>query len=290
MTEPITPETEEPKVEAVAEVEEAPQAETPVDDNSEAEMDAVLDRLLANDFPESAQETSTPEPIANDAEYDKAIRALQRDGVPADVIESLKASPSKVKEWGLKAAKRQADVDAFGAKVASDKKQETPKPSEPPKASAKTDDKEADADPLSEFTEIFGEEASKPIRAMQQKMEQALLEKTKAIELKYESQMAYQNMRSEYGAKAPSYEAILEKAAELGRSNPAAYDSVDAIIRAAFTKIAGQPRKVDARSIAKPSVGVHVSRPTKAVDKDDMALDILLSGGTRDDVRRVLSR
>ena len=289
MPEPITPETEEPKIEAESAVEEASQVENPVDGNSEAEMDAVLDRLLEKDFPESAQETSPTVPVANDAEYDKAIRALQRDGVPSDVIESLKSDPSKVKEWGLKAAKRQADVDAFGAKVASEKK-DTPKPAESPKASAKTDDKESDADPLSEFTEIFGEEASKPIRAMQQKMEQTLLEKTKAIELKYESQMSYQNIRSEYGAKSPSYEKVLEKAAELGRSNPAAYDSVEAIIRAAFTQIAGQPRKVDARSIAKPTVGSHVTRATKSVDRDDMALDILLSGGTRDDVRRVLSR
>jgi hypothetical protein len=288
MTEPITPETEEQEIEAQPEVAEAAQDEVPETDNSEAEMDAVLDRLLGIDSPEKTQEPSTPEPVANDAEYDKALRALQRDGVPADVIEAIKSNPSKVKEWGLKAAKRQADVDSFGAKVASEKKEA--KPSEQPKASVKTEDKESDADPLSEFTEIFGEEASKPIRAMQQKMEQTLAEKTKAIEIKYESQMAYQNIRSEYGAKAPPFEQVIEAAAELGRSSPAAYDSVEAIVRAAFTKIAGQPRKTDARSIAKPSVGKHVSRPTAKVDKEDMALDILLSGGTRDDVRKVLSR
>lgn len=288
MPEPITPETEEQKIEAQPEVVEAAQEEIPETDNSDAEMDAVLDRLLGIDSPEETQETSTPATVANDAEYDKALRALQRDGVPADIIEAIKSNPSKVKEWGLKAAKRQADVDSFGAKVASEKKDA--KPEEQPKASAKTEDKEADADPLSEFTEIFGEEASKPIRAMQQRMEQSLAEKTKALEIKYESQMAYQNIRSEFGAKAPSFEQVLEVAAELGRNSPAAYDSVDAIVRAAFTKIAGQPRKTDARSIAKPSVGKHVSRPTAKVDKDDMALDILLSGGSRDDVRRVISR
>jgi hypothetical protein len=288
MTEPITPETEEQKIEEQPEVVEAAQEEVPATDNSDAEMDAVLDRLLGIDSPEQTQETSTPETVANDAEYDKALRALQRDGVPADIIEAIKSNSSKVKEWGLKAAKRQADVDSFGAKVASEKKDA--KPAEQPKASVKTDDKEADADPLSEFTEIFGEEASKPIRAMQQRMEQSLSEKTKALELKYESQMAYQNIRSEFGANAPSFEKVLEVAAELGRNSPAAYDSVNEIVRAAFTKIAGQPRKTDARSIAKPSVGKHVSRPTVKVDREDMALDILLSGGNRDDVRRVLSR
>lgn len=284
MTEPVTPETEEKEVEAVESVEEAPREE-PAGDNSDADMDSVLDNLLGFDEPESTQEVSQPEPVANDAEYDKAVRALQRDGVPADVIESMASNPSKIKEWGLKAAKRQADVDAFGAKVASKKPDETVA-----KASVKTDDKESDADPLSEFTDIFGEEASKPLRAMQQRMEQRLQEQSRALELKYESQMAYQSVRQEYGANAPDFQTIVEKAAELGRSNPAAYDSVEAIIRDAFKKISGSPKRVDPRIIAKPSVGKHVSRPTSQVDADDAALDILLSGGTRDDVRKVLSR
>jgi len=290
MPEPITTETDEDIVEQVPAAEEAVVAETAATDNSEAEMDAVLDKLLASDFPEPTGEPAAPEPPANDAEYEKAIRALKRDGVPDDVIDGLKSNPSKVKEWGLKAAKRQSDVDAFGAKVAAESKKTEPKPSDEPKAAAKTDDKEADADPLSEFSTIFGEEAVKPLKAMQQRMEKAIEERTKALELKYESKMAYDGIRSKYGVDAPPYEAVLQKAAEIGRNNPSSFNSLEEIIGAAFKQIAGEPKAKDMRSISRPSVGKAPARSVAKVDKEDMVLDILLSGGTRDDVRKAITR
>jgi len=284
MPEPITPEAFEESVEPQPVVEEAVKQET-APDNSETEMDAVLDKLLGVDVPESTRDNAAPEPVT-DAEYDRALKALQRDGVPADVIDGLKSNPSKVKEWGLKAAKRQADVDAFGAKVAESKKTN---PSETPNGSVKTEDKEADADPLSQFKEIFGEEAAKPLADMQKRMERELDAKAKALELRYESQLSYQSIKSEYGKNAPAYDAIVEAAAQIGRDNPGKFDSVESIMREAFKKIAGSPN--DVRNVAKPTVGKHVSRaPAKKVDRDDLALDILLSGGNRDDVRKVLSR
>lgn len=291
MTEPVTPEALEEPVAPEPTVEEAVQ-ETPAPDNSEAEMDAVLDRLLGVDSPEPTRETAAPEPDPEpDADYEKAIKALQRDGVPSDVIEGIKSNPSKVKEWGLKAAKRQADVDAFGAKVAESKKSEQKPEAAKPAASARTEDKESDADPLSEFKEIFGEEAAKPLADMQKRMEREMEAKAKALELRYESQMSYQSIKSEYGRTAPTYEAIVDAAAQIGRDNPGKFDSVESIMREAFRKVAGAPRNGDVRNVAKPTVGLHVKRaPAKQVDKDDIALDILLSGGNRDDVRKVLSR
>jgi hypothetical protein len=289
MTEPVTPEALEETVEPTPMVEEAVQ-EAPASDNSEAEMDAVLDKLLGIDSPETTRETAAPEP-ATDAEYDKAIKALQRDGVPSDVIEGIKANPSKVKEWGLKAAKRQADVDSFGAKVAESKKTEQKPEASKPSASARTEDKESDADPLSEFKEIFGEEAAKPLADMQKRMEREMEAKAKSLELRYESQMAYQSIRSDYGRTAPSYDSIVEAAARIGRENPGKFDSVESIMREAFRSVAGAPRTGDVRNLAKPTVGSQVKRASaRQVDKDDIALDILLSGGNRDDVRKVLSR
>jgi len=252
-----------------------------VDDNSDAEMDAVLDRLLGVDESEPRTNSNTVS-AAPDAEYDRALKALQRDGVPQDVIDAIKSDPSKVKDWGLKAAKRQADVDAFGAKVAQQSQ-----PKEEVKNSA---DAEDDADPLSEFDEIFGDGAAKPIRTMAERLKKEFDSKAQAMEMQFQTFRAYQQLASQDGANAPSYEALTEKAAEIGRANPGQFDSVDQIVAAAYKQLAKPTTKRDLRDLARPTVGKSVPRPQRQVDRDDLALDILLSGGSRDEVRRVLTR
>jgi len=294
MTEPIAPEpVEQTKVEEIVPRQEAAREEIPVSDNSDAEMDEVLDRLLANDFPESTREPASPiaSAPANDPDFDRALKALQRDGVPSDVIDSLRSDPSKVKEWGLKAAKRQADVDAFGAKVAESKKSDDKQVAlDSPKSSAKTDDGEADADPLSEFGELFGEEAVKPLKAMHEKLRQEFEAKSKLMEIRHESQLAYSRIAAEYGRNAPDFSVISETAAAIGRDNPSKFDSVESIIREAFRRKAGEPKKIDPRNTARPTVGKTPARVSPQIDKEDIALDILLSGGSRDDVRRMMTR
>lgn len=259
-------------------------------DNSESE-DAVLDRLLGLTEPAPQRAARAPEPSAptNDPDFDRALKALQRDGVPASVIDSLKSDPSKVKEWGLKAAKRQADVDAFGAK----KGQAPAAPSETPSAvkdSAKTQDEEADADPLSVFGEIFGDEAAKPLRTITERLRADFDEKTRAMEVKYETRSAYEQLAPLYGGNAPSIDEITKVAAQIGRENPGQFESITDIVREAFRMRAGEPKRSDPRNSARPTVGKAPARPTRSVDREDAVLDILLSGGSRSDALRVISR
>lgn len=254
------------------------------DGNSDAEMDAVLDRLLGSD--ESPRTSSDAVSAAPDADYDRALKALQRDGVPQDVIDSMKSNPSKVKEWGLKAAKRQADVDAFGAKVA----QQSQKTKEEPQASAQSNDREDDADPLSEFDELFGDGAAKPIRNLADRLKADFESKTRAMEVQFETFRSYQKVASERGGDSPDLDAVTAKAAEIGQANPGAFDSVEAIVREAFRQLAKPTQRKDPRDLARPTVGKSLPRPQKQVDRDDLALDILLSGGSRDDVRRAVTR
>jgi len=258
-------------------------------DNSSNE-DEVLDRLLGVDEPQKAEAVPTPEPSAPDPDVDRALKALQRDGVPKDVIESIKNDPSKLKEWGLKAAKRQADVDAFGAKVAESKKDPKAESKETVKASAKSEDGEADVDPLSQFGDIFGDEAAKPLRDLTDRMRSEFDDRARVLEVKYETQLAYERISRDYGRNAPSYEEISEKAAQIGRENPGAFSSVSDIVRQAFRVTAGEPKKVDPRNAARPNVGANPSRPTRQVDAEDLVLDVLLSGGSRADAQRILSR
>jgi len=259
--------------------------------NSEDE-DAALDRILGIDEPAPRQAARTADTAApaNDPDFDRALKALQRDGVPAEIIDSIRSDPSKVKEWGLKAAKRQADVDAFGASKAKADAAPKQKPQETPKASVETDDGEADADPMSEFAEIFGDEAARPLKAITERMQAALDEKTKAIEFKYETRSAYDRIAETYGADAPTIDEIMDTAAKIGRDNPRSFDSVAALVQEAFRQRAGEPKRRDPRNSMRPTVGRQPARVERTIDREDAVLDILLGGGSKADAMRFLTR
>ena len=282
----IAEQTDEPIVpvkEAAADVDQP--------DNSSDE-DAVLDRLLGIDTPEPRRDVSTTDTAAPDPEYDRALKALRRDGVPDDVIEAARKDPSKLKEWGLKAAKRQSDVDKFGAEVAESRKKvaepETPKSEA--KSSKQTEDGEADADPLSQFETIFGDDATKPLRAMTEKLRSDFDKRTQMLEIKYETKLAYERLASQYGNTAPSYDDIADVAARIGRENPGSFSSVSEIVQEAFRQRAGEPKRIDPRNSARPSVGKPPPRPVRQIDREDAVLDVLLSGGTRQDAMRAINR
>jgi hypothetical protein len=269
------------------------ETEVPIAADNSVSEDEVLDRLLGIDSPEPRRDVSTPKTSApQDSDFDRAVKALQRDGVPAEVIESFKADPSKLKDWGLKAAKRQADVDSFGAKVAEERKakptaQETAKEV---KASASSDDNEADADPLSQFGEIFGDEATKPIRNITEKLRNEFDQRTRLLEVKYETQLAYDRMSRDYGKDVPSLDDISEQAARISRERPGEFESVSDIIREAFRQSVGEPKRLDPRNSARPTIGKTPPRPVRQIDKDDVVLDILLSGGSKADAMRAANR
>lgn len=286
---PVTPDDIDP-VQAFAK-------EAVTTDNSESE-DAVLDRLFAADEPAPQRDILTPSLSAptNDVEYDRALKALQRDGVPADVIAMIKSDPSKVKEWGLKAAKRQADVDAFGARTGADAKKplaHTPDGSGvvTPSGSAHSGDNESDADPLSVFGEIFGDEAAKPLRDITNRLRAEFDEKSRLMETKYEAQAAYHRFAADYGRNAPTFDEISTVAATIGRENPNQFSSISEIVHEAFRQRMGDaPKKPDPRNTGRPTVGRPTPRPVHAVDREDAVLDILLAGGNRQDAFKAMSR
>ena len=261
-------------------------------DNSESE-DAVLDRLFADDKPVPQQATRTTEPSAPDPDFDRALKALQRDGVPADIIESIKSNPSKMKEWGLKAAKRQADVDSFGSKKAKadeEANSSTGNNAKSPKNSASSDDGEADADPLSVFGEIFGDDAAKPLRQITDRIRADFEQKARDMEVKYETRSAYERLSQAYGDDSPSLDEITQVAAQIGRERPGQFDSVSDIVREAFRMRMGEPKKADPRNSARPTVGRPPARLVREIDREDAVLDVLLSGGSRADAFRAISR
>lgn len=267
--------------------------------NLNAAEDEVLDRLLgithSNPTPpvEPASEPArvpSPPPAKPDPDLDRAIRALQRDGVPSDVVQSMMDSPDKLKSWGLKSAKRQADVDAFGSQVRASKAEPPPTSQSQPVAQAQSGDAEDDADPLSSFGQIFGDDAAKPLRALAKQMRAEFDTRTQALEARHEAQTAYLTIANEYGPRAPSFDVIRETAAEIGRTSPNSFPSITEVVRAAFIKSAGPAKRVDHRDASRPTVGVAAQRAVAPRDIENDVLDVLLAGGSRSDALRAASR
>jgi hypothetical protein len=229
------------------------------------------------------------------------VRALKRDNVPESVIAAIrKDNPQEFARWGAKAAKRQADVDAF---------QNQPKPTkgaqdEPSRADAPIADGDPAASPTVEDGPLaarLGAEGAKELAALIERTKQSVredvLREQQALELQRQSDAVVHAVRTAYGDKAPSAEAIVSRAAALGRKNPGTFSSLDELFRAAAAEIAGpipQPRTV---------VGAQPTRPTAStttrtaaasreeeIDDADAAFDLLSQGRTAVDVSTELLR
>ena len=103
-------------------------------------------------------EAATVDDGANTDEYKTALRSLQRDKVPAKVLDNL--TPAEVIEWGQDRAANHLDVDRINSRNAE---------LEQAKDALKATEPEAQADAvqesLDEFKDYFGEEAAGPLKA-----------------------------------------------------------------------------------------------------------------------------
>ena len=118
----------------------------------DAEQTAALRKLLGAD-----PKDTTSAPTSTDDEYARAVTALKRDNVPQSVIDSHAQNPSLIKEWGLKAAKRQADTDSYGSKLTEMREKML---ATPPAATAKAEPsaKVTDTDTPVDLSGLLGDE------------------------------------------------------------------------------------------------------------------------------------
>jgi hypothetical protein len=261
---------------------EASMAE-PIDDD-----DAVLAKLLGSiesDDDKEADVDSSAAPSAPEQElaapaFDReaVAKVLKRDGVPDEVIAS--ASPETLAKWAESAAKRQKDVDSYGGRMKQLEEQlskgqaaEAPKQDNTPAAEAKPAN-----DPFAQMAETYGEDLVAPVRqAFQQQQaqmqEQLLLAQARAADA---------SLRFQYGAKSPSYDAVLAKMSELGAAKPGGYGSVDELAAAAYSAIVGsKPSSPPNVRASQPTAPKGATPPVKPPprDEDDDILDQIMSGG-----------
>ena len=279
-----------------------------VADSFEMSEDEALDKILGsveeNNSVASdklaAGNTDDPEVFADEG----MLRALRRDGVPADIIEQASKDPEMFSDWATKALKRQADVDAYTDKVKSlegDKTQEgEPAPEELSEVSEPTDAEESKVETiqLDALVDELGEEAVEPIRKMQEQLTsmQAQLEEANRLvatsEVKLAVEQAAPTVLKPWGDISDANRAaIIERMGELGKTKPRTFSSIEELMSEAAGDVLGVP-SVTKRSAtpSPPSRVAKLERPASTEDREDAALDVILNGGTVDQARQASMR
>ena len=282
------------------------------------EEDAILDRLMSSD-----DDVAEPEPVPAKAEAPKqppvpnkdrerAIAALKRDGVPSSIIENT--SDEDLIAWGLKASKRQADVDGYSAKMKELEKKATTTSETAKETAPKEDeddleiepsddsgDSETDAnDPLSEVEELLGKKAAKPIRAMEAELAKLKQSQQELVQQSYavQAENAEYRLRSIYGDKSPDKEQLYAEVARLGAAKPGAFTSVLQMVTEAFANLTGESpeeasRQPVKRSTVQPTPAKGVSRaerPVSKADAEDAILEALLDGKPASEALRLIRK
>ena len=276
-----------------------------IDEREVGSDDDVLTALLADDADDEdnyTPEENTPpvEQAAADGDRDDLIKALRRDNVPMSVIESV--DDDTLRDWANKAQKRQTDVDSYGGRLKElEAKLETGDESTTEDASedgADADERDnqpiAAADIPDALADIVGDEAAQAIVGMIQNHNQQQVEASEAAiaesRLMTQLMMLDQSIRPLYGESAPDPNALVAEMTRMGESNPNSYDSTQAMLEEAYRNLAGDPPPKVKRKTRQPTpTRSQPARPkSSAVNEEDVALQVLMSGGSREDVERAM--
>lgn len=269
--------------------------------NSDAEQDDVLDRLIDGED-DSAESNDTPEPEtpateeAPSDDWDDVVRVLRRDNVPQDVIDAT--NESTLRDWANKAKKRQGDVDEYGSKLkALQSELDGVTDADASDDGDVTD--EGSTDPLEgvnipeALADIVGDEAAgaivQMIQAGQQSTQQMAQQAAAESRLVAQIMAADALVRPTYGDTAPNTDALIAEMNRLGNDNPNSYATVDDMLTEAYRNLAGDPPKKKRSSRQPTPVRSQPSKPpTPPADAEDMALDLLMAGQTREQVARMV--
>ena len=274
----------------------------------EMSEDEALDKILGSVETGSVASEQLAAEIKDDVEGDavteELLRALRRDGVPADIIEQVSKDPQALSDWATKAQKRQADVDAYTEKVKTLESEKTEEgeqtPEEISEVSEPTDAEESKVETiqLDALVDELGEEAVEPIRKMQEQLTslQAQLEEANRSVAMSEVQLAVEQVAptvlKPWGdISDANRSAILERMSELGKTKPRTFGSIEELMSEAAGDVLGVP-SVTKRSAtpSPPSRVAKLERPASVEDREDAALDVILNGGTVDQAKQASMR
>jgi hypothetical protein len=266
----------------------------------DADQDSVLDRLIDGEDDSSVDAPQSEPPAAEEApdgEWDSLHRVLRRDNVPQAVIDAT--DPETLRDWANRAQKRQGDVDEYGAKLKALESQLEQGGADEDASDDGDTQAEGSTDPLEgvnipeALADIVGDEAAEAIVQMihaGQQSTQQLAERAAAESRLVAQVMAADAvMRPTYGAAAPATDALIAEMNRLGTENQNSYASVDDMLAEAYRNLSGDPpkRKRSSRQPT-PTRSQPPKQPKPPADTEDLALDLLMAGESRDAVARAM--
>jgi len=257
-----------------------------------------------DDSSDQEEDREQPEPIDGD-EMEKALSALRRDGLPADVIEKM--TNQEVIDLGVKRAKVQADTDNAYRElrelqesskqndaVKSDQDSEAAEPTEQP-VLANLDEA------VKPFADLFGDDGAEALKAIQQAAIAPLMGQIRGITNAL-GEYAAKDARRELADQFPqlsddqAYGQVEERMGKLIKSG--SYSSPRELMadaaRLTFADDQRDAAKAYRDKTSKMRSNGQMSSTSKQPapasmsyeDREDMVLELLEGGGSRADARR----
>ena len=288
------------------------------------EEDAILDRIIeqkaarheqlvarTQQEPKKMEDSGeqSPEPVVQD-EQPKDLtltpereRALKRAKVPEAVLNKLADNPEQLAEWADTLMEMQGNVDGYSERMRHLEEQVAAQGNQPESDETRTaepssapDDPEPTEVAETEAVETKEPEANPP--AAPEDPQQKLLVETLIGEI---AKLRIDQALMNYDEVSEREKAtIADRMTELYTSSPGEFNGIEALANRAVTEVMGVPRSeaadrgtsVDPAKVSTPPRGttVRAERPLTPEEADDLALDIILNGGSKEDARRATMR
>ncbi len=288
------------------------------------EEDAILDRIIeqktarqeqlmarTQQEPKKTEDSGeqSPEPVVQD-EQPKDLtltpereRALKRAKVPEAVLNKLADNPEQLAEWADTLMEMQGNVDGYSERMRHLEEQVAAQGNQPESDETRTaepssapDDPEPTEVAETEAVETKEPEANPP--AAPEDPQQKLLVETLIGEI---AKLRIDQALMNYDEVSEREKAtIADRMTELYTSSPGEFNGIEGLAQRAVTEVMGVPRSeaadrgtsVDPAKVSTPPRGttVRAERPLTPEEADDLALDIILNGGSKEDARRATMR
>jgi uncharacterized coiled-coil protein SlyX len=288
------------------------------------EEDAILDKIIEqkeSSFERMMERTgemgkktkdsgeqTTPPVVQNEQPKDLTLtpereRALKRAKVPEAVLSRLADNPQQLAEWADSLIEMQGNVDGYSEKMRQLEEQVAAQDNQSESDETRTaEPSSAPDDP--EPTDVAETEDGQPDVKDSTKLldvtdsNQQLLVETligEVAKLRIDQALAdYDEVTDRERAQ------VAERMTELFKQSPGDFNGIEVLAKRATTDIMGVPKSkaidrgtsVDPAKVSTPPKGttVRAERPLTPDEADDVALDVILKGGSVEDARRAAMR
>jgi|TARA_S200002703_G_scaffold79566_1_gene68486 hypothetical protein len=250
--------------------------------------------------PENGVEPEQPKDLTLTPER---VRALKRAKVPEAVLAKFADSPEQLSEWADTLMEMQGSVDGYSEKMRHLEEQVAAQGNQPESDTTRTAEPSSAPDD-SEPTEVAETEDKSPeleaanqLQSTPDRSQKLLVETLigEIAKLRIDEALAsYDDVTDRERAH------IAERMTSLYEGSPGEFNGIEGLAKRAVTEVMGVPKSEHADrstsvdparvSTAPRGTSVKSERPLTPDEADDIALDIILRGGTKEDAKRATMR